>query len=167
MKSFSVTLACALFVIASQAQAQPEITSGHMNIYCHIQGSGEGVPGENVSYGFELFVHVEGSNLTGIQPENISLHADGTLLTIEGLEIYIRDGDGLFLVQGNGGFDGQPELGIYTVLIKDANDQESNVFSIGKLEDYPKDAPELLFPTHRQMITETRHQRRGEVAQLF
>ena len=38
--------------------------------------------------------------------------------------------------------------------IKDGGGQTSTPFGIGMLEDYPKDAPEMLYPQHGQLIAE-------------
>jgi hypothetical protein len=127
--------------------AAPEIVGVHMSIHNHIQGTGEACD----SYGFETFVDAVG-DFSSFEASDIRISVNGTVLDIMNVEVS-QDGE-VFHIAASGDFGGVPPFGEYEVSVEDASGQTSERV-IGVLKDFPKDAPELLFPQHLELITET------------
>jgi hypothetical protein len=125
------------------------IQSSNMNIYNGV--SGEGPTGEfPVGYGFEVFVTTE-EDPGVVSTDDVIVTVDGVPLPITGI------GPGWwspFSIIATGRFaedeTTEPVLGDYEVSVKG-----SPPAYVGNLQDIPKDAPEMLYPQHQQVIADT------------
>ncbi|MBN2031569.1 T9SS type A sorting domain-containing protein [bacterium] len=131
----------------------PFLTLIHINVgmnlyHSGIYGTGEGIP-EEMTYTFEVWMSHDGS-LSNITPSEVRLTVDGQVIPID----VIYHGSPT-LVFANAHCTGIPSYGAYEVAVIDENgDPITNVASIGLLEDYPKDAPEMIYPAHGQVISD-------------
>ena len=148
----SLTICVLILAISPKVLAQPVITGDYISVYNHIHGSGEGAIGE-ITYRFEIFIDAIG-NLSDIKPEDIRLSANEEVLDIDEVVQVEGKGDNLFSIWATGPFEEIPTFGEYVVTIEDGDGQTSAPFVIGVLEDYPKDAPEMLYPEHGRLIAE-------------
>ena len=138
--------------IASRTLAQPEIISASMCIYNGIQGSGKGTLNENLSYFFEVYFDVTG-DFNDLQPEAVLVNANTTSLPIIYVQKFQGTNDDVLSLLALGVYEDIPVLlGRYSITIKDKNALQSEPYVIGELEDYPKDAPDFLYPKHGQSI---------------
>ncbi len=137
------------FLATFTSSALPTITTAHMNIYNIIQGSGPVGTGE-VGYGCELSMQVRGAS--NISIENLKLTVGEAELPLSGLRRVEYDGD-VVRISAYGPWNPDPALlGKYCVAITNDGSSWSNCFEIGELEDYPKGAPEMVYPQHGQII---------------
>lgn len=142
-----------IFAISPKVLAGPTITSAHMNVYNHIHGPGEQGVGET-AYRFEIFIDTAIGDFSHIQAEDIRLSANQKVLDIDAIIQVEERGSNSFFIKADGPFEEIPIFGEYVVTIKDGGGQTSTPLGIGVLEDYPKDAPEMLYPQHGQLIDE-------------
>lgn len=128
-----------------------EILDANINIYNIINGTSDG-SSPDTFYGFEAFVRAQG-DLSTFDASKVTLTVDGNPLNIDHAGISY-DGE-KYHINAGGAFGGIPPFGEYAITIEDADGQLSDPFVIGNLEDYPKDASDLLFPEHQSSIANT------------
>jgi len=130
---------------------QPQITGADMNIYNLLDGTSDG-SSPDTTYGFEAFVRAQGDFST-FDASKVTLTVDGNPLYIDHAGIFY-DGE-MYRINAGSAFESIPSFGEYVITIEDANGQISEPFVIGNLEDYPKDASDLLFPEHQSSIIDS------------
>lgn len=123
--------------------------------------------GEQVFHGIGGVIDVRG-DFGEVGPEDVVIRAeDGTELTFEVVEIvekgpYDRSAIGFW-----GHFHGAfPPLGAYEVTVTDDHGETSEPYQVGALEDYPDDAPTLLYPGADELIEESEPTFRWEPYEL-
>lgn len=125
----------------------PGISHAHMNVWNSVMGA------ETYGYGFEVFIDAIGEfGATALSDVTVSV--GGFPLTLGFVEVAGPDEAGWHLVVGGQyPYPTTPNLGDYQVAVTDGADVEWT-FDIGTLEDIPKDAPHMVFPTHLTLTTE-------------
>ena len=135
-------------------ESKPVIRDVIFKVTNHIYGSGP-ILAKPVEYGFDVSIDAEG-DVAGIGPEDILIEVDGTALKIETIrEILGPNEEGVYTIIGKGQpYKDTPILGEHQVNIRDVEGRWSNPFELGALEDFPKTAPEILYPEHGKDIME-------------
>lgn len=128
----------------------PTISGANINIYNIIEGIGDG-SSPDTYYRFEVFMRAQG-DFSALDAAKVTLSVDDIPLNIGHAGISY-DGE-QYNINAGGQFGGIPPFGEYTITLEDANGQRSDPFVIGNLDDYPKDAPDILFPQHQSSITD-------------
>jgi PKD repeat protein len=129
-----------------------KVLSANMNIYNDIIGAGDG-SAPDTQYEHEVFIGAQG-DLSTFDINDLILTVDEFPLVHEYAEITYDGGD-KYSIYAGGSYEGIPLYGEYVVSIQDTAGQVSNPFTIGNLNDHPKDAPDILYPQHESIIPET------------
>ncbi len=130
--------------------SKPGVTDSSVSVYNIIYGTGDG-SSSDTEYGFEVFIWAKG-DFTDFEPNQVNLTVNGNPLVVDYARASFNGEE--YRIRAEGGFNGLPLLGEYVVAVENAIGQASDPFVIGQLEDYPKDAPDMLYPQHQELIYE-------------
>jgi Tol biopolymer transport system component len=131
----------------SEPEPEPGINGAGMNIHNSVTGP------DTDGYGFELFIQAYGE-FGGITADKVTITVNETELELEDrIDFYPTD-DGRWDFSVGAGYPGTPNLGQYHVEVIDYGGAPWG-FEIGTLEDIPEGAPDMVFPTHLSLTTDT------------
>ncbi len=131
------------------AETNPDIVSAEVNLNYYVNHYNSQV---DEMYEFSLWVNALG-DFSGMDISDITILADGTVLNLESgsLNVDLQGCDN-YHINVWGSYSGIPVLGEYVVEVRDSSDQTTS-YIIGTLIDYPQTAPNLIHPTHCELIT--------------
>src|SRR3990172_2691103 len=129
----------------------PFVHDANMNIWNAVYGQG------GIEYGFEALVQAEGDWGSGgpvAADVGVSVVTPSGILEldVDSIEVLEFD-DPVWRFAAGGLFEGEPILGEYSVTVTDGTGATSRV--VGPLEGIPEGTPEMVYPTHGLVITDT------------